>query len=125
MYKIIKDTKIVGVSEDVPSLLDEYEIVEDIEHTTTDYIQYNGEFILKDSEEAIELEKEKVLAIRDEYFDKYVDWYQSKPLLWEEMTAKEKQLIGDYRIYLRDYDDRELWWEQEPMTYDEWVERKN
>ena len=69
--------------------------------------------------------KEQILAIRDHYFEIYVDWYQSKPLLWEEMTAKEKQLISDYRIYLRDYDDRQLWWEQEPMTYDEWIERKN
>lgn len=47
MYKVIKDKKIIGVSEDVPSLLDEYEVIEDTEHTCEDYEQYNGEYLLK------------------------------------------------------------------------------
>ena len=130
MYKALKDNKIIAVNEvnyfacmEIGINIDE--IVEDTKHTVKDYIQCDGEYILNDDERVIELQKQHVIAIRDEYFNKYVDWYQSKPLLWEEMTAKEKQLIGDYRIYLRDYDDRELWWEQEPMTYDEWIERKN
>ena len=126
MYIAIKNKKITAINNTgIFDLLDCDSIEEDTEHVLSDYIQYDGEFILKDSGEAIELAKEKVIATRDHYFEIYVDWYQSKPLLWEELTAKEKQLIGDYRIYLRDYNDRELWWEQEPMTYNEWVERKN
>ena len=127
MFKAIKDNKITAINDTgIFDLMNCDSIEEDTEHDLNDYILYNHtEFILKDSEEAIELQKQHVIAIRDEYFDKYVDWYQSKPLMWEELTAKEKQLISDYRIYLRDYNDRRLWWEQEPMTYDEWVERKN
>ena len=107
MYIAIKNKKITAINDTgIFDLLDCDSIEEDTEHVLSDYIQYNGEFILKDSEEAIELAKEKVIATRDHYFEIYVDWYQSKPLLWEELTAKEKQLISDYRIYLRDYDDR-------------------
>lgn len=125
MFKALKDNKIIAINEmyDFPCMVFD-EVIEDTEHTSEDYIKTPSEYILKDDEKAIELQKEKVISIRDEYFDKYVDWYQSKPLMWEELTAKEKQLISDYRVYLRDYNDRRLWWEQEPMTYDEWVKRK-
>lgn len=129
MFKALKDNKIIAINKvnsfacmEIGINIDE--VVEDTKHTTSDYIQCDGEYILKDDEKAIELQKQRVIAIRDKYFDKYVDWYQSKPLMWEELTTKEKQLISDYRIYLRDYNDRRLWWEQEPMTYDEWVKRK-
>lgn len=125
MFKAIKNNKIIAINETgIFNLMDYDSIEEDTEHTYKDYIQTPDEYILKDDEKAIELQKQHVITIRDEYFDKYVDWYQSKPLMWEELTAKEKQLISDYRVYLRDYNDRRLWWEQEPMTYDEWVKRK-
>jgi len=47
MFKIIKENKIIGISEEYPVLLDEYEVVEDTEHTCEDYKQINGEFLLK------------------------------------------------------------------------------
>lgn len=62
----------------------------------------------------------QVRAVREQYFIEYVDWYQSKPLLWEEMTEKEKQDIADYRKYLMDYTKEESWWEQNPLNFDEW-----
>ena len=56
MFKIIKENKIIGISEEYPVLLDEYEVVEDTEHTCDDYKHYDGEFTLhnieKDNEEA-------------------------------------------------------------------------
>lgn len=47
MYKVIKDGKIIGISESRPKLLDSYEIVQDTEHTCKDYERYNREYILK------------------------------------------------------------------------------
>ena len=47
MYKVIKENKIVGVSENYPKLQDSYEVIEDTEHTLDDYEQYDGEYILK------------------------------------------------------------------------------
>ena len=49
MYKVIKENKIVGISEEQPKLIDNYEIVEDTEHTCEDYEQYEGEYILKET----------------------------------------------------------------------------
>jgi hypothetical protein len=48
MFKVIKDNKIIGISEKEPVLLDEYIVEEDTEHTTSDYEQYQGEYLLKD-----------------------------------------------------------------------------
>lgn len=62
----------------------------------------------------------QVRAVREQYFIEYVDWYQSKPLLWEEMTEEEKQDIANYRKYLMDYTKGENWWEQDPLTFEEW-----
>ena len=68
--------------------------------------------------------QERMLAVRDSYFEKYVDWYQSKPLLWSEMTKAEKDEIKAYRIYLKDYNNTENWWENEPMDFETWKESK-
>lgn len=62
----------------------------------------------------------QVRAVREQYFVDYVDWYQSKPLLWEEMTEEEKQDIADYRKYLMDYTKGESWWEKNPLNFEEW-----
>lgn len=72
------------------------------------------------AEKDLQDKKDKVYAIREEYFEKYVDWYQSKSLLWEEMTEEEKTDIANYRIYLKDYTLEDEWWEREPLTFDEW-----
>lgn len=47
MYKVIKEKKIVGISENKPNLLDDYEVIEDTEHTCEDFEQVNGEYLLK------------------------------------------------------------------------------
>lgn len=66
----------------------------------------------------------QVRVVREQYFADYVDFYQSKPLLWEEMTEEEKQDIADYRKYLMDYTKEENWWEQNPLTFEEWKTKK-
>ena len=67
-----------------------------------------------------EIKEQEVRAVREQYFEKYVDFYQSKPLLWEEMTEEEKQDVADYRKYLMDYTKEENWWEQNPLNFDEY-----
>lgn len=48
MFKVIKDDKIVAVLDtDEVVGLNYDEIIEDTEHTTDDYDQYNGEYLLK------------------------------------------------------------------------------
>lgn len=68
MYKVIKDNKIVGVSEDIPSLLDEYEVIEDTEHTCDDYEQVNGEFLLK-QDVPVDYQNEKIRAERQARYE--------------------------------------------------------
>lgn len=73
-----------------------------------------------DANDEIEAKKTSVRAVREQYFADYVDWYQSKPLMWEEMTDEEKQDIADYRHYLMDYTKEENWWEKNPLNFEEW-----
>lgn len=68
----------------------------------------------------LENKQKSVRAVREQYFSEYVDWYQSKPLLWEEMSEEEKQDIADYRKYLMDYTKEEYWWEKNPLDWSEW-----
>lgn len=66
--------------------------------------------------------KEQVRLFRAGCFERYVDWYQSKPLLWDELTQAEKDDIAAYRIYLKDYTNHDGWWLQNPLEFDEWME---
>lgn len=66
-------------------------------------------------------EKEKdVRSVREQYFAQYIDWYQSKPLLWSELSEEEKSNISEYRQYLKDYTFTENWFENNPLSFDEW-----
>lgn len=66
-------------------------------------------------------EKEKdIRSIREQYFAQYIDWYQSKPLLWSELSEEEKSNISEYRQYLKDYTLTENWFENNPLSFDEW-----
>ena len=49
MFKAIKDNKIIAISDTDSEFLClvKDEVVEDAEHTTADYDQYNGEYLLK------------------------------------------------------------------------------
>ena len=47
MFKVMKESKIIGISDEYPVLLGSYDVVEDTEHSVGDYEQYNGEYLLK------------------------------------------------------------------------------
>lgn len=62
MFKVINENKIVGVSEERPNstfLLSDREIVEDTEHSVSDYKQYQGEYLLKEDIPAPTKEEQK------------------------------------------------------------------
>lgn len=67
MFKVIKDNKIIGVSENEPVLLDNYEVVEDTDHNVDDFIHVDGEFVLKTDEKAIRQEKDQRIAELKQY----------------------------------------------------------
>jgi hypothetical protein len=83
---------------------------------------YNGAWYLKGyaPQKPQEVKEQEVRAVREQYFTEYVDWYQSKPLLWEEKSEEDKKDIADYRNYLKDYTKQEEWWEQNPLNFEEW-----
>lgn len=68
----------------------------------------------------LENKQKSVRAVREQYFADYVDFYQSKPLYWEELDEEFKQQVSDYRNYLKDYTKQENWWESNPLTFEEW-----
>ena len=116
MFKIMKDNKIVGVSENKPVLLDNYEVQEDNEHSVSDYTQINSEYVLTSSDEAIEQKKAEVRSVRNQYLeqtDKYM--ITDYPI-----TDDERELYKQYREYLRIYTEANLWYESNPFTFDEW-----
>lgn len=64
----------------------------------------------------IEDKQSNVRAIRNNYLSKY-DFTQ---LVDAPFTEQEKEKYAQYRQYLRDYTNQENWWEQNPLTYEEW-----
>ena len=68
MYKVIKDEKIIGVSEEEPKLLDEYEVIEDTEHTCDDYEQVDGEYLLK-QDVPVEYKNEQIRQQRQQRYE--------------------------------------------------------
>ena len=121
MFKALKDNKIIAINEtgDFPCLVHD-SIEEDTEHSVSDYLQVNGEYVLTSSNEAIEQKKAEVRAVRNQYLKQYVDDRAKSPFMWNEVTEEEKALIGEYRKYLMDYPETEGWWEHSPMTFEEW-----
>ena len=119
MFKAIKDNKIIAINEtgDFPCLVYD-KVEEDTEHSVSDYLQINGEYVLISSAEAIEQKKADVRAVRNQYLeqtDKYI------ALSDYPITDEERELYKQYRTYLRDYpDSSEDWFEHEPMSFDEW-----
>ncbi len=69
-----------------------------------------------------EVKEKEVRGVRDIFLEKYVDFYQSKPLLWEELDDEKKKNIAQYRKYLKDYpESSEDWFEKEPLTFEDWL----
>ena len=119
MFKALKDNKIIAINDsgEFPCMV--YDSVEeDTEHQLSDYIHYDGQFVLVSSDEAIEQRKEQVRAVRNQYLeqtDKYM--ITDYPI-----TDDERELYKQYREYLRDYTLTENWWEHSPKDFSTWKE---
>ena len=61
----------------------------------------------------------EVRAVRNSYLETYVDPKQLV-MVWDSLSAEDKKLYADYRQYLLDYPQTEGWYEQNPLTFDEW-----
>ena len=70
-------------------------------------------------EKPIEKLQAEVRAVRNQYLETYVDPKQLV-MVWDSLSADDKKLYKDYRQYLLDYPQTEGWYEQNPLTLDEW-----
>lgn len=85
---------------------------------------YNGVIYIDPAE--LQVAKETaVREVRNQYLVEYVDAVVSNPLRWADMSAEEQAQITDYRRYLLDYTTTENWFEQNPLTFDEWLESQS
>lgn len=57
-----------------------------------------------------------VKNIRNQYLDE-TDYTQ---LSDSPLTSDEKKLYKEYRKYLRDYTEKEEWWLENPLTFEDW-----
>ena len=118
MFKAIKENKIIAINEtgEFPCLVHD-SVEEDTEHTIFDYMQVNGEYVLKTSDEAIEQKKTDVRTVRNQYLE------QTDKFLLSDypITSTQKTKYKQYRAYLRDYpDSSDDWFKHDPMSFDEW-----
>ena len=118
MFKILKENKIVGVFAEYPKNLwvKNVEVVEEDEHAVDDYIQANGEHVLKTSDKAVEQKKTAIRFVRNQYLadtDKFM--IADFPI-----TDEERTQYRAYRQYLRDYTKTDGWFEKEPATFGDW-----
>lgn len=126
MFKAIKENKIIAINRvcDFP-LLSYDEVIEDKEHDIEDYALTKDftEYMLKSEipEPPKEEKQAEVRTIRNQYLEKYVDPYQLV-LRWNSLSDDEQFNIINYRDYLLNYTEEKDWWEQNPLTYDEWLE---
>ena len=117
MFKAIKYNKIIAINDsgEFPCMV--YDSVEeDTEHTVSDYVHCDGQFVLTVSDEAIEQKKADVRAVRNQYLeqtDKYM--ITDYPI-----TDDERELYKQYRTYLRTYPECRDWYKANPKTYEEW-----
>lgn len=93
MYKVIKDSKIIGISESQPKLLDNYEVVKDTEHTCEDYEQVNGEYILK-QDVPVDYQNEQIRQQRQQRYE-----VESDPLRldYDEALARGEETAEQLR----------------------------
>lgn len=84
---------------------------------------YNGQWYLKGyaPEKPVEQKEAEVRAVRKQYlYDTDIFMLPDFPITEEE----EAQYI-QYREYLRNYPETENWYEQNPLTFEEWKEDLN
>lgn len=122
MFTAIKDNKIIAISDtdsEFPCLVCDA-IANDPEHTTSDYVEVDGEFVLVTDDKAIRKMKEDMRLIRNEYLTEYVDPKQLF-LVWENLSVDDKGFYIDYRKYLLDYPESSKdWYKNAPLTPEEW-----
>lgn len=119
MYKAIKDNKIIAISDTDSEFfcLVKDEVVEDTEHTTADYDQYNGEYLLKSEipapteEEQSEKRKQAYIAEVDPitaHINRLKDEEQT-----EEIVAEIESLKAERSAKVREIKERFPYYEQE------------
>ena len=125
MFKAIKDNKIIAINEtgDFPCLVHD-SVEEDTEHQFSDYIHYDGEFVLTTSDPAIEQYKAQKRAERDAKIETY-EWRMSR---YERQKAINVETTDTEEIYLnlcryiqdlRDITKQDKWWELELKEFEE------
>ena len=117
MFKAIKDNKIIAINDsgEFPCMVYD-SIKEDTEHQLSDYIHYDGQFVLTSSDEAIVQRKEQVRAVRNQYLEQ-----TDKFMITDyPITDDERELYKQYREYLRTYPECQDWYKANPKTYEEW-----
>lgn len=80
--------------------------------------------IYTDRDELKTAKQSRVRIIRDELLQTEIDPVVTNPLRWAELSDDKKAEYADYRRYLLDYTETLAWWEQEPLTMDEWKQQK-
>lgn len=125
MFKAIKDEKIIAVNEsgEFPCMI--YDSVEeDTEHTLSDYVHCNGEFVLTTSDTAIAQYKEMKRSERDAMIEKY-EWRLSR---YERQKAINIKTTDSEEVYLklcqyiqdlRDITKKDKWWQLELKEFTE------
>ena len=87
MFKAIKDNKIIAINdEEIKGGLQYDEMIEDTEHSISDYEQINGEYILK-QDVPIEYQNEQ---IRQQRQARYIEEADPLRLDWDEAFARNE-----------------------------------
>ena len=125
MFKIYQNNQLKIVTdrwtENDAKFIKDVQVVEDAEHTPSDYICIGEYYALKDSAEAIQYQMNEVRQLRNQYLVDYVDGVVSNPLRWDDLTPQEQANYRNYRRYLLDFTEGEKWWENQPKTFEEWL----
>ena len=67
-------------------------------------------------------EDEKKISVRN-VRNHYLSDTDYTQLLDSPYSTEEIKQYAAYRVYLRNYTNQENWWEQNPMTFDEWKKK--
>ena len=86
--------------------------------------QINGTYYLGD-DAIIEMKKKEVRLYRNHLLEIYVDPVVSNPLRWADLDKETQDQYINYRLYLLAYTDMAEWYNQYPLTFEEWKEVNN
>lgn len=115
MFVAIRDNKIIDYNKtgNFPCL--NYDEIKEIDDVTL--VEVDGEFLSDTDKKVIEQQKTQIRSKRDSLLQKTDKFMISD----YPITEDERQKIKSYREYLRDYTLIENWWQQEPNTFEEWL----